>query len=73
MEDLIRIRVADAAEDTRIGECSLERVPFPREGGTELFCRCIERLDSAGVMGTDSVLAANEVNRGASLRAGLGE
>src|SRR6266542_2328144 len=49
MQDLVRVRVADAGEDVRVRERALERVALARDGRAELFRRARERLDTAGI------------------------
>ncbi len=48
MQDLIRIGVADAAEEMRIGERPLQRVIGRSQRGGELLEGRVERFDSAG-------------------------
>ena len=71
MQDLVRVRVADPAEQPRIGERALQRVILAREGGAKGCEIGGEHLEPAGVMVIEPVLASHEVKRGAPLRARL--
>ena len=62
MEDLVRVGVADAAEDVRIGQRSLQRVALAGEGGSKLFERNVERLDAARIVRADGLLASDDMN-----------
>ncbi len=49
MEDLVGVRVADAAEDVRIGQRPLERMVHPREALGEHRQRRVENLEASRV------------------------
>jgi len=49
VEDLVRIGVADAAQQARIGERSLERVVLSRECGTKGIEIAGEDVDSTRI------------------------
>ena len=65
MQDLVRVCVADPAEQPRIGERALQRVILAREGGAKGCEIGGEHLEPAGVMVIEPVLASDEVKRGA--------
>jgi hypothetical protein len=73
MEDLIGIGVADAAEEAGIGEGALERVIFRRQRRPKSREIGLENVDSTGVQRAQTVLAADDVQRRAPLRARFGE
>ena len=73
MEDLVGIGVADAAERVRIGERALERMALARERFGELRERDLQWLEAAAIVRAQRFLAAHDVDRGAPLRARLGE
>src|SRR6185437_14982247 len=63
MQNLVRVRVADAAEQSRIGERSLECVILQRELCAErIGCR-VERLDAASIERAKRGLALYRVQR----------
>ncbi len=73
MEDLIGVGVADAAEDARVGEGSLEGAVFCSECGAEAFEVGSEDVDAAGVYGLHVFFVVKEVEGGAALGTGFGE
>ena len=73
VEDLVGVGVADAGEDARVGEGSLEGAVFGGEGGAEVFEAGGEDVDAAGVDGLHVVLVAKEVEGGAALGTSFGE
>lgn len=73
MEDLVGVGVADAAEDARVGEGSLEGAVFCSECGAEACEVGGEDVDAAGVYGLHVFFVAKEVDGGAALRTGFGE
>ena len=73
VQDLVRIGVADAAEQARVGQRALERVVLARERRRELLRDRIEHLEAAGIVRGEPGLARDDVQRGALLRAGLGQ
>jgi hypothetical protein len=73
MQDLVGIGVADAAEELRQGEGALDGVVLrgqPRREGGEVGRH---HVDAARVHRRQRVAALQQVERGAPLRAGLGE
>src|SRR5262245_12350103 len=73
MQDLVRVGVADAAQQPRIGERTLEGVALARERTREGGEIDVHRLDAAGVEGGETGVALHDVERGPLLRARLGE
>lgn len=73
MEDLVRVRVPDAAERARVGERALERVILALQRGGEGVAVDLEGLEAAGGERLQTGLADNEVECGAALGAGFGE
>src|SRR5438105_3384063 len=73
MKDLVGVRVANATEQMRIGQCALERTILGGERRAKLFERRIQRFDAARIERADSVKAVDELNRRALLRARLRE
>src|SRR5439155_3306091 len=61
VEDLIRIRVADAIEQPGVGERALERVRLPGQRRSELLERRAEHIQSTGVVGGERALAPDDV------------
>src|SRR4029077_7061426 len=72
MQDLIRIRVADATNDPRIGESSLERTVFGRKRGSKRGEIARKNVDSARVEGTQTILTRDDMQRRAAFCAGFG-
>ena len=73
MEDLVRVGVADSADEARIGERALQRVVHAQERLAERGQGGLERLDPAAVHLAHGFFAAQEVDRGALLARHLGE
>src|SRR5206468_3722962 len=73
VQDLVRICVADAAEEARVGERPLERMALADERGAKVPEVRLEDLESAGVVSVEGRLAAYDVERCAFLRAGFGD
>jgi hypothetical protein len=73
VEDLVGVGVADAGEDARVGEGSLEGTVFGDEGGAEVFEAGGEDVDSAGVDFSCGGFVWEEVEGGAAFGAGFGE
>src|SRR5271163_4265989 len=69
MQNLIRIGVADAAQDSRVGQGPLERAVLRRHRGDEGLEVTVEYLDTAGVGGPQALFALNHVQRRAPLGA----
>ena len=68
MQNLVGVRVADAAEEMRIGERTLERVVFASLTSPERSGRRAEHLESARIERRESRVI-DEVNARALLRA----
>src|SRR5215475_12324140 len=73
MENLVGVRVADAAEDTWIGQGALEGVVFPSQGDTERRQICVQDLEASGVVVAETGLTADQMQRRAALRARFGQ
>ena len=74
VQDLVRVRVADAAEEPRVGERALERVVLARERARRTASSVASSdLEPAAVELRERVRAAHDVERRALLRARLGE
>src|SRR5579864_4091330 len=73
VQDLIGIRVADAAQQARIGKSSLQRAIFDRERGAERGEMTREDVNSPGIDGAQAFLAAEDMQRCAALGAGFGK
>ena len=61
MQDFIGIRVADSAEQMRIGQRALERVILANELGRKGFEIGAQDLHPAGIESLQAFLASNEV------------
>src|SRR4029079_9265775 len=64
---------ANPAEQMRIGQRALDGVALARQGGVKVLERGVERLDAARIQRTQLLLAADDLQRGALLRARLAE
>ena len=73
MQDLVAVRVADAAQEPRVGERALEGVALAGERRAEGCEVGVEHLEAAGVEGRHGRRPAHDVQRGALLRARLRE
>ena len=73
VQDLVRVGVADAAEDARVGECSLQGAVLRGQRGAELVQAGGEHVDAAGIDGLHAVFAPEEVKGRAPFGAGFGE
>src|SRR6266849_280492 len=73
MQDLVRVRVADATEYARIGKSPLERAVFGGKRSAKRAEVAREDVDSSRVDGTQALLAYEDVQRCAVLCAGFGE
>ena len=73
VQNLIRIRVANAADETRICESPLERTVFGRECGPKRCEIARENINSSGIDGSQSFLARNDVQRCSTLCSGFGK
>src|SRR6185369_11747546 len=71
MQDLVAVRVADAAEEPRVGQRALERVALAHEDVAERLGIRVEHLEAAGIVGGEPGLSPYEVQRGTLSRAGL--
>nr|WP_293417094.1 hypothetical protein [Piscinibacter sp.] len=73
VQDLVGVRIADAAEQPRIRQRALERVVLglqPRQEGGRLGAH---HVDAAGVLRGQRVAPGEQVQRGAAFRACFGE
>ena len=73
MQDLVGIRVADAAEHMRIGQSALQRVVPHHQAASELIERSGHDIHSAGIESRQSRFALRHVQRSPLLRSGLGQ
>src|SRR5258708_34726877 len=73
MQDLVRIGVADAADDAWIGKGHLERTILCSKGGAKRAEIARENIDSSGVNGTQTFLARKDVQRRTVRGAGFGK
>ena len=74
VQDLVRIRVADAGEEARIGQRAFQRMVLAKQDvDANVFEIGVEDLDAPGIHRVERRLALNEMQRGAPLGAGLGE
>ena len=73
VQNLVGVRVADAAQEARIGERALERVALAEEDVTKLREVRLQDLEPERRERGEPVGAAHEVQRGALLRAGFGQ
>src|SRR6266851_3339778 len=61
MQDLVRIGIADAADDAWIGKSPLERAVFGCKGGAKRIEIAREDIDSSGIDGTQTLLDRKSV------------
>ena len=73
MQDLIRVGVADAAQDRRIGERALQRVIRCAQSLAKLGGIGAEHFEPAAIVVIELRRAASDMQRRAPLRAGLGQ
>ena len=73
MQDLVRVGVADSAQQLRVGQGPLEGVVLTRERLAKLRQGGAIELKAAGVVLGECILTAQEVEHGALLAARLGE
>ena len=73
MQDLVGVRVADAGEEMRVGQCTLERVIVLLEPFAKSIRVDFENLYAARIHRLDCGSAVYQMKRSAPLRAGLGE
>ena len=73
MENLIRIGVADSAEQVGIGEGPLERVILPPQGGLKLFSVAGENFQPSRVLFVQGGLSTKQVQRGPAFGPSLGQ
>jgi len=73
MQDLVRVGVADAAQDAGIGQRALERVILAGQRAVERGRVGVEHLEPARIVLGEARLAADEIERRAPLRTGLGQ
>src|SRR6266481_4632393 len=63
MQDLVRIGIADAADDAWIGKSPLERAVFGCKGGAKRIKIAREDIDSSGIDGTQTLFARDDIQR----------
>src|SRR5437763_2030602 len=73
MQYLVAVGVADAAEESRIGERALERMVFALQPLAKRFESGVLQLEPAHVEAGERRFALHEVKRGTLLRSRLGE
>src|SRR5262245_41743647 len=73
MQNLIGVRVADAAERARIGERAFQRVILGGQSRAEFFERRLEHFETTRVLRLQRLAAAEYEKRCATLRACLGQ
>ena len=73
VQNLVGVRVADAAEEMRIGQRALERVVLPPQRLANSSAVDVKHLEAAGIECGQRLLAPNQIQRGAPLRARLGQ
>src|SRR5918994_5424383 len=73
MQDLIRVRIADAAEQVGIRQRALQRMVLPRERFSKLGKRCGHHVETAGIALREGIATRDDVERCLPLRASLGE
>ncbi len=73
MEDLVRVGIADPAEEARIGQCALERVTLAHQPFGEVGPVAFEHLESAALEGLERGFTREEVDGCPARRARLGE
>ena len=61
MKDLVGIGIANAAQNPGVGQGSLEGVALTCDGTPKSLDIALEDFESAGIMGGQLVLAADEV------------
>jgi len=73
VQNLIGIRIANAADHAGIGESPFESAIFRRECSAEGIEIAVEDFDAAGVNRAEAAFAAENMQRGPALGAGFGE
>ena len=73
MENLVRVRIPDAADDAGIGQCPLESPVFTDQRGAEARQIGRENVYASRVHGEQAGLARHHVERRPPLGAGLRE
>lgn len=73
VQDLVRVGVADAAENAWVGQRALQRVPLAPQGRVETVEIRLEDLQATGVVGAQPALATHRVQGRALLAPGLGQ
>ena len=63
MQNLVGVRIADAAEEPRIGQGALERVVFPPQDGAKLCRGRLQHLEPAGIVLGQLNFSTDEVER----------
>src|SRR5262250_1675711 len=73
MQYLVGVGVADAAEEPRVGEGAFQGVALADQHLPEALEAGVEDLDAAWIERRERGFTAHQMQRGALLRAGLGE
>ena len=73
VQDLVRISVANATDEARIGESPLQRAVFEAERRSKRIHIARENIDSARVDRTQALLAGEHMQRCTAFGAGLSE
>jgi len=73
VQDFVRIRVADSADQARVGKGSLECAVFKRERFAKRVEITLEDLDSSWVDLAQALFASDDMQRSAVLCAGFGQ
>src|SRR5258707_1357935 len=73
IQDLVRIGIADAADDAWIGKSPLERAVFGCKGGAKRIEIAREDIDSSGIDGTQTLFARDDIQRCSVLCTGFGK
>lgn len=71
-KNFVRVGVADAGKEARVGERAFERVVGGGEARGELFESGVEDFEAAGIESCEAGFALNDVKRSAFLGAGFG-
>src|SRR5262249_27291897 len=61
VQDLIRVGVADPADEARICQSAFQRTVFRREGRAESVHVCVKDLNAAGIHPIERLFAANGI------------
>src|SRR5687768_12877229 len=73
VENLVRVGVTDAAEESRVRKGALDRVILRAQSLRELVDRALERLQPAAIELDQRLLTSNQMQRRTLLRSGFGQ